>query len=85
MKFSEYSPNQSWEQYRDLMSLKFDAFVNVVSDAGYLTRDEALNLAKNPNDSLSIEEFADIVNKCLNKLGNKHRVVFLLDEEGRVS
>ena len=83
IKFSEYSPNQSWEQYRDLMSLKFDAFVNVVSDAGYLTRDEALNLAKNPNDSLSIEEFADIVNKCLNKLGNKHRVVFLLDEVGQ--
>lgn len=35
------------------------------------------------NDSLSIEEFADIIKKCINKKGNKFRVVFLLDEIGQ--
>jgi len=82
-KFNEYSPKQKWEDYRELMALKYDTFVKVVSDAGYLTKDEAMNLAKNPNDGLSIEEFAEIVNKCLNKLGKKQRVVFLLDEVGQ--
>ncbi len=82
-KFNAYSPNKSWEEYRDLMALKFDAFVKVASENGYLTEEEAMNLAKNPNDSLSIEEFADIVKICINKKGNKFRVVFLLDEVGQ--
>lgn len=82
-KFNEYNPSLKWENYRDLMAIKYDAFVKVASENGYLTEDEAINLAKTPNDSLSIEEFADIVKKCINKKGDKYRVVFLLDEIGQ--
>ena len=82
-KFNAYYPDKTWEEYRDLMTLKYDAFVKVASENGYLTEDEAMTLAKNPNDSLSIEEFADIIKKCINKKGNKFRVVFLLDEIGQ--
>jgi len=82
-KFNEYNPSKPWEEYRELMALKFDAFVKVASDNGYLTEDEAINLAKNPNDSLTIEEFADIVKLCINKKGSKFRVIFLLDEVGQ--
>ena len=82
-KFNAYYPDKTWEEYRDLMTLKYDAFVKVASENGYLTEDEAMSLAKNPNDSLSIEEFADIIKKCINKKGNKFIVVFLLDERGQ--
>lgn len=83
-KFLEASSGLTWEKYREeQMSFKFELFAKVASEMGELTKDEAIYLAKNPNEEISIEDFTKFLKMCLDKIGKNQRVAFLLDEVGQ--
>lgn len=83
-KFLEASSGLTWEKYREeQMSFKFELFAKVASEMGELTKEEAIYLAKNPNEEISIEDFTKFLKMCLDKIGKNQRVAFLLDEVGQ--
>lgn len=83
-RFLKASSGLTWEKYREeQMSFKFELFAEVASEMGELSKDEAIHLAKNPNEEISIEDFTKLLKMCLDKIGKNQRVAFLLDEIGQ--
>ena len=83
-KFVE-SFGSPWIEARNEFDFIQDDVVEVLSDMEFMSVDAARNWCEKAVEpySISIENFAKLVNKYIDKKGNNHHVVFLVDEIGQ--
>lgn len=85
-KFAE-KKGKSWLENRNDLFFNQDIIVNILAGMGIMSEAAARNWcasATNPKgDEISIEQFADQVKKYLDKKGENHHIVFLVDEVGQ--
>ncbi|MDD4493586.1 MAG: BREX system P-loop protein BrxC [Eubacteriales bacterium] len=83
-KFEE-SFGSSWTEARNDFDFIQDDVVDVLSDIGFMSVEAARNWCEKATEpyTISIERFAELVKKFIDKKGNNHHVVFLVDEIGQ--
>lgn len=83
-KFKE-SFGSPWEEARNDFDFIQDDVVEVLSEIEFMSLDAARNWCEKAVEpySISIESFSKMVKKYLDKKGNNHHVVFLVDEIGQ--
>ena len=83
-KFEE-SFGSSWTEARNDFDFIQDDVVDVLSDIGFMSVEAARNWCEKATEpyTISIERFAELVKKYIDKKGNNHHVVFLVDEIGQ--
>ncbi len=81
----EASFGSSWEEARNDFDFIQDDVVEVLADMGFMSEEAARNWCEKATEpySISIERFAELVKKYIDKRGNNHHVVFLVDEIGQ--
>lgn len=74
-----------WEESRQDFDFIQDTVVAVLADMGFMTESAARNWCEKATEQyqISIEEFARRVKSYIDKKGNNHHVVFLVDEIGQ--
>ena len=74
-----------WQEARNDFDFIQDDVVDVLSDIGFMSNEAARNWCEKSTEpySISIERFAELVKKYIEKKGNNHHVVFLVDEIGQ--
>ena len=74
-----------WEEARNDFDFIQDDVVEVLADVGFMSEEAARNWCEKATEpySISIERFAALVKKYIEKKGNNHHVVFLVDEIGQ--
>lgn len=74
-----------WKEARSDFDFIQDDFVDVLVDMGYMSEAAARNICEKATRpySITIEEFASMVKKYLDRKGNNHHIVFLVDEIGQ--
>ena len=74
-----------WEESRSDFDYVQDDIVTVLADMDYMSEDASRNWCEKAIQPyrISIEEFADRVKKYIDRKGNNHHVVFLVDEVGQ--
>ncbi len=90
-KYEEFKDNilkiagQPWEEVRKRFSLKRDEFVEAYSKTLGKSKEEGENWfdTEESKYDLSIEMFAERIKEYVEKKGNNHHVVFLIDEVGQ--
>lgn len=82
--FSE-NYGQSWEEGRSDFDYAQDDVVDALVSIGYMTEEAARNWCTKANEpyKTDIEDFARRVKAYIDKKGNNHHVVFLVDEIGQ--
>lgn len=75
----------AWENSRQDFDFIQDTVVDVLSDMGFMSESAARNWYEKAVEpyQISIEDFAKRVKAYINKKGNNHHVVFLVDEVGQ--
>jgi len=83
-KFEE-SFGSEWTEARNDFDFIQDDVIEVLADIGFMSVDAGRNWCEKAteNYSISIERFAELVNKHIKQKGNNHHVVFLVDEVGQ--
>ena len=78
----EDSFGSPWKEARNDFDFIQDDVVEVLSDMGFMSEEAARNWCEKAAEpySISIERFAELVKKYIDKKGNNHHVVFLVDE-----
>ena len=81
----EESFGTPWKEARSDFDFIQDDFVDVLVDMGYMSEVAARNICEKATRpySITIEEFASMVKKYLDRKGNNHHIVFLVDEIGQ--
>ncbi len=81
----EESFGTPWEEARSDFDFIQDDFVDVLVEMGYMSEAAARNICEKATRpySITIEEFASMVKKYLDRKGNNHHIVFLVDEIGQ--
>ena len=81
----EESFGTSWKEARSDFDFIQDDFVDILVDMGYMSEAAARNICEKATRSYSItiEEFASMIKKYLDRKGNNHHIVFLVDEIGQ--
>lgn len=81
----EESFGTPWNEARSDFDFIQDEFVDVLVDMGYMSEAAARNICEKATRpySITIEEFASMVRKYLDRKGNNHHIVFLVDEIGQ--
>lgn len=84
-KAFEESFGTPWKEARSDFDFIQDDFVDVLVDMGYMSEAAARNICEKATRpySITIEEFASMVKKYLDRKGNNHHIVFLVDEIGQ--
>jgi len=75
----------SWEESRSDFDFIQDDVVTVLSKIGFMSEGAARNWCEKTTTpySISIEDFAQMVQRYIESQGNNHHVVFLVDEVGQ--
>ncbi|MDO4472419.1 MAG: BREX system P-loop protein BrxC [Bacillota bacterium] len=75
----------SWEEGRSDIGFAQDSIVDALVETGVMSEEAARNWCEHALDeyTFSIERFADLVKKYIDRKGNNHHVVFLVDEIGQ--
>ena len=75
----------AWTEERYAIDFIQDDIVDALSEIGFMSVEAARNWCEKATEpySISIERFADMVKKYIDKKGNNHHVVFLVDEIGQ--
>ena len=83
-RFEEMN-GQPWTEARNEFDFIQDDVVDVLSDMGVMSEEAARNWCEKASGSyfISIEDFAKMVQKYIEKKGGNHHVVFLVDEIGQ--
>lgn len=83
-KFEENFGDE-WTEARNEFDFIQDDVVDVLVEIGYMSEDAARNFCEKATGEYpyQIESFAKLVNKYIEKKGNNHHVVFLIDEIGQ--
>ena len=83
-RFEEMA-GQPWTEARNEFDFIQDDVVDVLSDMGIMSEEAARNWCEKASGNyfISIEDFAKMVQKYIEKKGNNHHVVFLVDEIGQ--
>ena len=83
-RFEETS-GESWKEARNEFDFTQDDVVDVLVDMDIMTEEAARNWCEKAftNYNISIEEFANMVKKYIDRKGKNHHVVFLVDEIGQ--
>lgn len=81
----EDSFGSKWTEARNDFDFIQDDIVEVLSDMDFMSEEAARNWCERATTeySISIERFADLVKKYIDRKGNNHHVVFLVDEIGQ--
>lgn len=81
----EKSFGTSWEEARNDFDFIQDDIVEVLVDMDFMSEEAARNWCEKATNeySISIERFAELVKKYIDRKGNNHHVVFLVDEIGQ--
>ena len=81
----EDSFGTEWTEARNDFDFIQDDIVEVLSDMDFMSEEAARNWCERATTeySISIERFADLVKKYIDRKGNNHHVVFLVDEIGQ--
>ena len=81
----EESFGTPWKEARSDFDFIQDDFVDVLVEMGYMSEAAARNICEKATRpySITIEEFASMVKKYLDRKGNNHHIVFLVDEIGQ--
>ena len=76
---------ESWKEARNDFDFIQDDVVEALSSIGFMSEEAARNWCEKAAEpySISIERFADLVRRYIEKKGNNHHVVFLVDEIGQ--
>lgn len=84
-KAFEESFGTPWKEARSDFDFIQDDFVDALVDMGYMSEAAARNICEKATRpySITIEEFASMVKKYLDRKGNNHHIVFLVDEIGQ--
>lgn len=90
-KYSEFksrfedSFGSPWQEARNDFDFIQDDVVEVLAAMGFMSEEAARNWCEKAAEpySISIERFADLVKKYIDKKGSNHHVVFLVDEIGQ--
>lgn len=74
-----------WESSRQNFDFIQDSVVEVLADMGFMSESAARNWCEKATEpyQISIEDFAKRVKSYIDKKGNNHHVVFLVDEIGQ--
>lgn len=74
-----------WETSRHKFDFIQDNIVDVLDDMGFVSEAAARNWCEKATESyqISIEDFAKLVKEYIDRKGNNHHVVFLVDEIGQ--
>lgn len=74
-----------WQEARNDFDFIQDDVVEVLAAMGFMSEEAARNWCEKAAEpySISIERFADLVKKYIDKKGSNHHVVFLVDEIGQ--
>lgn len=83
-KFEEIS-GDSWLEERTAIDFIQDELVEAISAIGFMSEDAARNWCEKATDpySMSIEDFAGLINKYLDTKSKNHHIIFLVDEIGQ--
>lgn len=81
----EDSFGSEWTEARNDFDFIQDDIVEVLSDMDFMSEEAARNWCERATTeyAISIERFADLVKKYIDRKGNNHHVVFLVDEIGQ--
>ena len=84
IKFKEINGDE-WIKVRDDFYFIQDEIVETLVAINFMSEDAARNWCENAADTytLSIEKFANMVREYIEKKGNNHHLVFLVDEIGQ--
>ncbi len=76
---------EAWEESRQDFDFIQDTVVDVLADMGFMSESAARNWCEKATEpyQISIEDFAKRVKSYIDKRGNNHHVVFLVDEIGQ--
>ena len=76
---------KSWKESRNRFDFIQDTVVDVLVDIGFMSEETARNWCNKAAEPypMSIGRFADLVNEYIEKRGNNHHIVFLVDEMGQ--
>ena len=76
---------EAWEDSRQDFDFIQDSVVDVLADMDFMSESAARNWCERATESyqISIEDFAKRVKSYIDKKGNNHHVVFLVDEIGQ--
>ena len=74
-----------WDTSRHKFDFIQDNIVDVLDDMGFMSEAAARNWCEKATESyqISIEDFAKLVKEYIDRKGNNHHVVFLVDEIGQ--
>ena len=83
-KFEE-ATGQEWPEARNDFDFIQDDVVDVLSDMSFMSVEAARNWCEKASGTynISIEDFAKMVKRYIDRKGNNHHVVFLVDEIGQ--
>ena len=74
-----------WAEARSDFDFIQDDVVEILTDMGFMSEEAARNWCEKATEpyAISIERFAELVKKYIDKKGHNHHVVFLVDEIGQ--
>lgn len=83
-KFEE-ATGDVWQEARNDFDFIQDDVVDVLADMGFMSVEAARNWCEKASGTynISIEDFAKMVKRYIDRSGNNHHVVFLVDEIGQ--
>ena len=83
-RFQEQN-GDTWEEARDDFDFIQDDVVDILSQMGFMSEQAAKNFCEKATTAyqLTIEDFAKRVHDYIEKKGNNHHVIFLIDEVGQ--
>ncbi len=75
----------AWEEIRDQYTFEQDDIIEALTNCGYQSREASVRMFENDgrNYHLDVEKFAKKVEKYCKSKGDKHQVIFLIDEAGQ--
>lgn len=77
--------DKPWETSRNKFDFIQDNIVKVLDEMGFMSEAAARNWCEKATESynISIEDFAKLVKEYIDRKGNNHHIVFLVDEMGQ--
>ncbi|MFH0904915.1 MAG: BREX system P-loop protein BrxC, partial [Methanobacteriota archaeon] len=75
----------TWEEIRDQYTFEQDDIIEALTNCKYQSREASVRMFENDgrNYHLDVEKFAKKIEKYCKSKGDKHQVVFLIDEAGQ--
>lgn len=74
-----------WEEVRDQYTFEQDDIIEALTKCGFQSREASVRMFENDgrNYHLDVEKFAKKIEKYCKSKGDKHQVIFLIDEAGQ--